>query len=140
MLEAQIWLYGEGTTGLDKNYELYCPPDRAFHDSAMLASARCHGNRTDGWLMFAADRLRLPCAGSTLFVRAIGVSIDQLIDPHAPAVADGPQAKALGRASRSISSGDSWPRSSGNGSDRCQKAPVPHRALAGRRSGPCDRP
>ncbi|MDX6692327.1 MAG: putative SapB synthase, partial [Solirubrobacteraceae bacterium] len=62
---------------MDKSYELYCLADADFYDSALLPSlhdesfalarretpAGWQSARTDDWLMYAPDELRLPSQG-----------------------------------------------------------------------------
>jgi tRNA A-37 threonylcarbamoyl transferase component Bud32 len=80
--------------GLDKNYELYCLADREFYDSAMVASVndepfaiagreapsdwQC--GRTDDWLMYAPEGLRLPSQGWKIHASACLENAEQIVE------------------------------------------------------------
>jgi tRNA A-37 threonylcarbamoyl transferase component Bud32 len=79
---------------LNKGYELFCLADREFYDSAMLATVMdepfaiagrelpdgWRSSRTDDWLMYAPDGLRLPSQGWKIHASACLDNAEQIIE------------------------------------------------------------
>ena len=79
---------------MDKAYELYCLADPEFYDSAILATLEDHpfaiaardtptgwrSARTDDWLMYAPDEIRLPSQGWKIHASACLDNAEEILE------------------------------------------------------------
>ena len=81
--------------GMDQSYELYCLADRDFYDSSMLTTVRdepfaiarrdvpagWRSSRTDDWIMYAPDGVRLPSQGWKIHASACLDNAERIVEP-----------------------------------------------------------